>query len=186
MGNVLQAGVGQAPARQAAMGAGLSQSVPCTTVNKVCASGMKAISLAAQTILTGDAHVVVAGGMENMSAVPHYLDGRKGVKFGNIKVQDGMLLDGLTDVYNATHMGNCAELCAKEKASPARSKMPLPLRVTAARQHGKQASSMRKWFPSTCLSVGETTWWWTVTKNTATSSLKRFQPCVLPLTKKAP
>ena len=115
MGNVLQAGVGQAPARQAAMGAGLSQSVPCTTVNKVCASGMKAISLAAQTILTGDADVVVAGGMENMSTVPHYLDGRKGVKFGNIKVQDGMLLDGLTDVYNATHMGNCAELCAKEK-----------------------------------------------------------------------
>ena len=115
MGNVLQAGVGQAPARQAAMGAGLGANVPCTTVNKVCASGMKAIALAAQSIALGDADVVVAGGMENMSSVPHYLDGRKGVKFGNIKVQDGMLLDGLTDVYNATHMGNCAELCAKEK-----------------------------------------------------------------------
>ena len=115
MGHVLQAGVGQAPARQAAMAAGLGQNVPCTTVNKVCSSGMKSIALGAQAIAAGDADVVVAGGMENMSMVPHYLDGRKGAKFGNIKVQDGMLLDGLTDVYNATHMGNCAELCAKEK-----------------------------------------------------------------------
>ena len=115
MGHVLQAGTGQAPARQAAMGAGLGQNVPCTTVNKVCSSGMKAIALAAQAIQAGDAHVVVAGGMENMSMVPHYLDGRKGAKFGNIQVKDGMILDGLTDVYNATHMGNCAELCAKEK-----------------------------------------------------------------------
>ena len=115
MGNVLQAGVGQAPARQAAMAAGLGQDVPCTTVNKVCASGMKSIALASQAILCGDADLVVARGMENMSQVPHYLNGRNGVKFGNIKVQDGMLLDGLTDVYNATHMGNCAELCAKEK-----------------------------------------------------------------------
>lgn len=115
MGNVLQAGVGQAPARQAAMAAGLGQNVPCTTVNKVCASGMKSIALASQAILSGDADLVVAGGMENMSQVPHYLKGRNGVKFGNIKVHDGMLLDGLTDVYNATHMGNCAELCAKEK-----------------------------------------------------------------------
>ena len=110
MGNVLQAGVGQAPARQAAMAAGLGQDVPCTTVNKVCASGMKSIALASQTILCGDADLVVAGGMENMSQVPHYLNGRNGVKFGNIKVQDGMLLDGLTDVYNATHMGNCGRL----------------------------------------------------------------------------
>ncbi len=115
MGHVLQAGVGQAPARQAAMAAGLGQDVPCTTVNKVCSSGMKSIALGAQAIAAGDAEVVVAGGMENMSMVPHYLDGRKGAKFGNIKVQDGMLLDGLTDVYNATHMGNCAELCAKKK-----------------------------------------------------------------------
>ena len=114
MGNVLQAGVGQAPARQAALGAGILDSVPCTTVNKVCASGMKAISLARATIAMGDAEIAVAGGMENMSQVPHYLDGRKGSKFGDIKVRDGMVLDGLTDVYNKTHMGNCAEMCAKE------------------------------------------------------------------------
>jgi len=116
MGNVLQAGMGQAPARQAALGAGLLESVPCTTVNKVCASGMKAISLARATIVMGEAEIVVAGGMENMSQVPHYLDARKGNKFGDIKMRDGMLVDGLTDVYNKTHMGNCAELCAREKA----------------------------------------------------------------------
>jgi len=114
MGNVLQAGIGQAPARQAAMGAGLSESVPCTTINKVCASGMKAIALARATIVMGEAEIVIAGGMENMSQVPHYLDARKGSKFGDIKMRDGMLVDGLTDVYNKTHMGNCAELCAKE------------------------------------------------------------------------
>ena len=115
MGQVLQAGAGQAPARQAALGAGVGHDVPCTTVNKVCASGMKAIALGAQAVALRDADVVVAGGMENMSMVPHYLQGRNGAKFGDIKVKDGMLLDGLTDVYNATHMGNCAELCAKEK-----------------------------------------------------------------------
>ena len=114
MGNVLQAGMGQAPARQAALGAGLSESVPCTTINKVCASGMKAIALARTTIAMGEADIVIAGGMENMSQVPHYLDARKGSKFGDIKMRDGMLVDGLTDVYNKTHMGNCAELCAKE------------------------------------------------------------------------
>ena len=115
MDQVLQAGAGQAPARQAALGAGVGQDVPCTTVNKVCASGMKAVALGAQAIALGDADIVVAGGMENMSMVPHYLQGRNGAKFGDIKVKDGMLLDGLTDVYNATHMGNCAELCAREK-----------------------------------------------------------------------
>ena len=115
MGQVLQAGAGQAPARQAALGAGVGQDVPCTTVNKVCASGMKAVALGAQAIALGEADIVVAGGMENMSMVPHYLQGRNGAKFGDIKVKDGMLLDGLTDVYNATHMGNCAELCAREK-----------------------------------------------------------------------
>jgi len=114
MGNVLQAGMGQAPARQAALGAGLSESVPCSTINKVCASGMKAIALARATIVMGEAEIVIAGGMENMSQVPHYLDARKGSKFGDIKMRDGMLVDGLTDVYNKTHMGNCAELCAKE------------------------------------------------------------------------
>jgi len=114
MGNVLQAGVGQAPARQAALGAGLGQNVPCTTVNKVCASGMKAIMLGAQTILAGDNHVVVAGGMENMSQTPHYVDGRNGTKFGNITMLDGITKDGLLDVYSKVPMGNCAELCAKE------------------------------------------------------------------------
>ncbi len=114
MGNVLQAGLGQAPARQAAMAAGIPNDVPCTTINKVCSSGMKSIALAAQAIASGDIHVAVAGGMENMSRVPHYFDARSGTKFGDVKMQDGMLLDGLTDVYNATHMGNCAELCAKE------------------------------------------------------------------------
>jgi acetyl-CoA C-acetyltransferase len=114
MGNVLQAGVGQAPARQAAMGAGLPNTVPCTTVNKVCSSGMKAIMQAAQAIALGDADVVVAGGMESMSNVPHYLDGRSGVKLGDIKMKDGLLRDGLIDVYGSVHMGNCAELCAKD------------------------------------------------------------------------
>lgn len=115
MGCVLQAGIGQAPARQAAIFAGLSENVPCTTVNKVCASGMKSLSMAAQSIALGDADCVIAGGMENMSMVPHYLpNSRKGFKLGDVKLVDGMVLDGLTDVYNAQHMGNCAELCASE------------------------------------------------------------------------
>ena len=115
MGNVLQANLGQAPARQAALGAGLSNNIPCTTVNKVCSSGMKSMSLAAQAIKCGDADVIVAGGMENMSMVPHYLgNSRNGQKMGDIKMADGLLKDGLMDVYNKTHMGNCAELCAKE------------------------------------------------------------------------
>ena len=114
MGNVLQAGLGQAPARQAALGAGLGQNVPCTTVNKVCASGMKAIMLGAQTILAGDNHIVVAGGMENMSQTPHYLDARNGTKFGDISMLDGISKDGLLDAYSKVPMGNCAEICAKE------------------------------------------------------------------------
>ena len=114
MGNVLQAGVGQAPARQAALGAGLPQKTPCTTVNKVCASGMKAVMLGAQTILAGDNHLVVSGGMENMSMTPHYLEGRNGTKFGNIQMLDGITKDGLLDVYNKVPMGNCAEKCATE------------------------------------------------------------------------
>jgi len=114
MGNVLQAGVGQAPARQAALGAGLGKNVPCTTVNKVCASGMKAIMLGAQSILCGDNNIVVVGGMESMSQTPHYLDGRNGTKFGNITMLDGISKDGLLDVYSKVPMGNCAELCAKE------------------------------------------------------------------------
>ncbi len=114
MGNVLQAGTGQAPARQAALGAGLNQNVPCTTINKVCASGMKSIMLGAQSILAGDNHIVIAGGMENMSQTPHYMDGRNGSKFGNITMLDGITKDGLLDVYSKVPMGNCAELCAKE------------------------------------------------------------------------
>ena len=114
MGNVLQAGLGQAPARQAALGAGLGQNVPCTTINKVCASGMKAIMLGAQTILAGDNHIVVVGGMESMSQTPHYLDARNGTKFGNISMLDGISKDGLLDAYSKVPMGNCAEICAKE------------------------------------------------------------------------
>ena len=115
MGNVLQANLGQAPARQAAMFAGLSKDVPCTTINKVCSSGMKSIMIATQTIKAGDNDIVVAGGMENMSSVPHYFaKGRSGQKLGDMKLLDGMVKDGLTDVYNKVHMGNCAEICAKE------------------------------------------------------------------------
>ncbi len=114
MGNVLQANVGQAPARQAALFAGLSESTPCTTVNKVCASGMKSIMLATQAIKSGDAEVVIAGGMENMSSVPHYLpNSRVGQKLGDIKMVDGLVKDGLIDVYNQVHMGVCAETCAE-------------------------------------------------------------------------
>ena len=115
MGNVLQANLGQAPARQAAIEAGLSDKIPCTTVNKVCSSGMKAIMLGAQSIKCGDNDIVVVGGMENMSSVPHYLlNSRTGQKLGDIKAVDGLVKDGLTDVYNKKHMGLCAETCAKE------------------------------------------------------------------------
>jgi acetyl-CoA C-acetyltransferase len=115
MGSVLQANLGQAPARQAAKFAGLPDSVNCTTVNKVCASGMKSIALAAQSILLGDNDIVVAGGMENMSAAPFYSDStRWGAKYGNAQLIDGLAKDGLTDVYGNVPMGNCAELCAKE------------------------------------------------------------------------
>lgn len=114
MGNVVSAGLGQAPARQAAIYAGIPESVPCTTVNKVCASGMKSIMLAAQTIALGDAEVVVAGGMENMSSIPHYQHARKGSKFGPITMEDGMQKDGLVDAYGKVAMGVCADECATE------------------------------------------------------------------------
>jgi acetyl-CoA C-acetyltransferase len=115
MGNVLQANLGQAPARQASIEAGLSNKIPCTTINKVCSSGMKSIMLGAQSIQTGDNDVVVVGGMENMSLVPHYLQkSRIGQKLGDMKLTDGLVKDGLTDVYNNTHMGICAETCAQE------------------------------------------------------------------------
>lgn len=114
MGNVVQAGVGQAPARQAAIFAGLSNEVACTTVNKVCASGMKAIMFGAQAIMAGDAEIVVAGGMENMSLIPHYVHMRNGVKFGPTTMQDGMQKDGLVDAYDNNAMGVSADLCASE------------------------------------------------------------------------
>ena len=115
MGNVLQANLGQAPAKQSAIMAGLKDTVPCTTINKVCSSGMKSIMIAAQSIIAGDNKIVIAGGMENMSNVPHYLNKvRTGQKLGDIKVIDGLIKDGLTDVYNNIHMGVCAEKCASE------------------------------------------------------------------------
>ncbi|HRV51517.1 MAG TPA: acetyl-CoA C-acyltransferase [Bacteroidia bacterium] len=115
MGNVLQANVGQAPARQAAKFAGLPDSVHCTTINKVCASGMKSVMLAAQSIILGDNDVVVAGGMESMSNVPFYAPNmRWGNKYGDVKMVDGLAKDGLVDVYHNYAMGNAAELCAKE------------------------------------------------------------------------
>jgi len=114
MGSVLQANLGQAPAKQAALFAGIPDTVPCTTVNKVCASGMKAIMQAAQAIQLGDAEIVVAGGMENMSMVPHYLQGRTGKKMGTIGMEDGLLKDGLTNVYDGKHMGTCGDACAIE------------------------------------------------------------------------
>ena len=115
MGNVLSANLGQAPARQASIAAAIPNTVPATTINKVCASGMKAIMLGTQSLLLEDRNLVVCGGMENMSSVPYYLDGaRTGYKLGDNKVIDGLVKDGLTDVYNDYHMGNAAELCAKE------------------------------------------------------------------------
>jgi acetyl-CoA C-acetyltransferase len=114
MGNVVQAGNGQAPARQAALAAGLSNNVSCTTINKVCASGMKAVIQGAQAIMAGDAEVVVAGGMENMSLIPHYVHMRNGVKFGPTSLVDGMQRDGLVDAYDNQAMGIFADLCASE------------------------------------------------------------------------
>lgn len=114
MGQVVQAGAGQAPARQAALFAGLPHHVACTTVNKVCASGMKAVMLGAQAIQCGDAEIVVAGGMENMSLIPHYMNLRTGTKFGPTTMVDGMQKDGLQDAYDNSAMGVCADLCATE------------------------------------------------------------------------
>lgn len=115
MGSVLTAGVGQAPARQAAIYAGLPESVECMTINKVCGSGLKSIMLAAQSIMLGDADVIVAGGMESMSNVPYMLDkARTGYRMGHGQLTDLMVSDGLWDVYNNFHMGNAAEICAKE------------------------------------------------------------------------
>lgn len=114
MGNVIQANVGQAPARQAAIGAGLSMKIPCTTVNKVCASGMKAITFGAQSIMLGDNDIVVAGGMESMTNAPHYIPtGRSGIKYGNGQIIDGIVRDALQDPYDQAMMGQCGEVCAE-------------------------------------------------------------------------
>ena len=116
MGNVLSAGLGQAPARQAALGAGLSNSVECLTINKMCGSGLKAAMLACQAIQVGAAEIIIAGGMENMSMAPYLLPkARTGYRMGHGKLIDSMVQDGLWDVYNDIHMGNCAELCAKDR-----------------------------------------------------------------------
>jgi len=114
MGNVVQAGTGQAPARQAAIYAGIPDTVPCTTINKVCASGMKTVMQAAQSIALGDADIIVAGGMENMSLIPHYMHARSATKFGPTTLEDGMQRDGLVDVYDGNAMGVCADACATE------------------------------------------------------------------------
>ena len=115
MGNVVSANLGQAPARQAALGAGLPFSVPCTTVNKVCASGMKSVMFAAQAIALGQAEIIVAGGMESMSNIPYYIPGaRWGQKFGNTELIDGLTKDGLTDVYSQSAMGVSADATAEK------------------------------------------------------------------------
>ena len=115
MGNVISSGLGQAPAKQAALFAGINNNTPCTTINKVCSSGMKAVMIGAQSIQAGDNDIVIAGGMENMSSVPFYAkDTRFGRKLGNTNLEDGLVSDGLTDVYDNVHMGVCAEICAEE------------------------------------------------------------------------
>ena len=115
MGNVISSGLGQAPAKQAAIFAGINNNTPCTTINKVCSSGMKSVMIAAQSIQTGENDIVIAGGMENMSSVPFYTkDTRFGRKLGNTNLEDGLVSDGLTDVYDNVHMGVCAEICAEE------------------------------------------------------------------------
>jgi acetyl-CoA C-acetyltransferase len=142
MGNVIQAGVGQAPARQAALKAGFPSTIPCLTVNKVCGSGLKAVMLASQAIRCGDARAIVAGGMENMSQVPHYLPGsRLGPKFGNTTLVDGLTKDGLMNVYDQQVMGVCADLCAKEHNYSREQQDALALasqqKATAAQDAGK-------------------------------------------------
>ena len=116
MGNVLSAGMGQAPARQAALGAGLPDSIDCLTINKMCGSGLKAVMLASQTIQVGDANIIIAGGFENMSQAPYILPkARSGYRLGHGDLIDSMIIDGLWDVYNDIHMGNCAEMCARDR-----------------------------------------------------------------------
>lgn len=145
MGNVLQAGIGQAPARQAAIFAGLPDGVPCTTVNKVCGSGLKAVMLAAQAVQTGDAEVVVAGGMESMSNVPYYLPkARAGYRMGNGEIVDGMIKDGLWDVYNDFHMGSAGEQCAKNENISRATQDEFALESTRRAQAAQQAGLFKR------------------------------------------
>lgn len=145
MGNVVQAGEGQAPARQAAIYAGLPDTVPCTTVNKVCASGMKAIMQGAQAIALGDAEIVVAGGMENMSLIPHYIHMRNGVKFGPTSLEDGLQKDGLTDAYDKNAMVYVRMLVPLNTISQEKIRMPLPFNpISVPLKPGVKAGSTMK------------------------------------------
>ncbi len=145
MGNVLQAGVGQAPARQAAIFAGLPTSVECMTVNKVCGSGLKAVMLAAQAIVSGDADTVVAGGMESMSNAPYLLDrAREGYRMGNAELVDVIIRDGLRDVYNNSMMGNAAEVCAKECGIPREAQDEFAILSYRRAQEAQKAGRFRK------------------------------------------
>ena len=147
MGNVLSAGIGQAPARQASLGAGVPNKVPCTTVSKVCGSGLQAVIFGAKTLALGDSEIVVAGGMESMSNAPYYLTrARSGYRMGNDKLVDGMIFDGLWDPYNDYHMGNAGELCAKELSFSREAQDEFAKesyrRAIAAQKEGKFAAEM--------------------------------------------
>lgn len=150
MGCVLQAGLGQSPAKQAALQAGISDHVPATTVNKVCASGLKAVMLGAQSIEIGDNDIVIAGGMESMSRVPHYLpSGRDGQKFGHVTLVDGWLYDGLTDAFSNEHMACAGKPAPKPTALRGRNRTPLPSRATrAAPKPGAKGCSTPRSSPS--------------------------------------
>jgi acetyl-CoA C-acetyltransferase len=162
MGNVLSAGLGQAPARQASLGAGLSKSVGCTTVNKVCGSGLKAVMLANQAIAAGDADVVVAGGMESMSNAPYLLTkARSGYHMGHGQLVDSMIQDGLWDVYNQFHMGKQPSCAPRSSASRERIKISSPCSVIVARsKRYKVVSSDERSFRSPCRNGTEPFSWW--------------------------
>ena len=147
MGNVVQAGTGQAPARQAAIYAGIPDTVPCTTINKVCASGMKAVMQAAQSIALGDADIIVAGGMENMSLIPHYYMHVQATKFGPATLEDGMQKDGLVDAYDQNAMGVCADACATEYKFSREDQDAFAIQsYNALQKHGKLVNLIMKLF----------------------------------------
>ena len=170
MGQVVQAGMGQSPGRQAALLSGLPPTVNAFTINKVCGSGLKAITLAAQAIRAGDADVIVAGGMESMSQTPHAANLRRGTKYGDIKLVDLMVFDGLTCPMNKVHMGELGEYTA-EKSGITREQQDW----LAAESHRK-ATSRTRWFPLRCRSARETLWWWTRTRAPGRTPIKRSWP----------